>query len=186
MNKLALLLLACAAAGCQPQAPGAGPSAPAANSQKAQAAKAPARNRVEETLTMASAADTFYDSADDQLATLQDDGVLPKKSKLRFDYVTYYKPIHETRYQGDLELLYFEHEYMEQYIGCCVNEGFGLLLAGTPDEKLRSFASQHNCAIKDAGQFYIDPSLEKDLPKGPVFELSCRAQDGVAVNVAPN
>lgn len=79
-------------------------------------------------------------------------------------------------------LLYFEHEYLEQFIGCCVNDGFGLLLQGIPSKEIVNFAAAHSCKVKESGQTYIPFEINKEFEENgikieAVFELSCRAND---------
>jgi len=176
---ISILAILAALAGCEAGAPGGAPTggSPANAQSTNKSAAAKARNhRLEDALLPRQGSDEYYLGAQKQLANFQDAGLLPVKTKLRFDYVSYYKPLRDVHYDNG-KLLYFEHEFMEAYLGCCVNEGFGLIVEGSADDKLRQFATGHGCAVKDSGQFYIDPSLEKLLPKAPVYELSCRAQD---------
>lgn len=122
--------------------------------------------------------ESLYQTSQDQLEKLQAAGIISKDVTRRFDYVSYYRPKRSVFFH-DSKLLYFEYEYMDEFIGCCVNEGFGLILQGKPGDEAMNFAVDNGCEINDGRQIYLPPNIEKELKTrgveiGSVFELSCR------------
>ncbi len=88
-----------------------------------------------------------------------DKGFLPQKPKLRADYVDYWvlnKPID---FMGH-KLLLIEDEYMDQYVGCCVNTGVGISVEiKTALTKLKKFAKENKCSFKVYNQAEFNESL---------------------------
>ena len=121
---------------------------------------------------------SLHQTSEDQLHALQSSGILPRNAHSRSDYVSYYRPTKPVFFHG-ARLLYWEYEYMEEFIGCCVDEGFGLILQGGADDAVMHFAAENGCEIRDSGQMYLPPDLEKafetkGIDTGSVYELSCR------------
>jgi hypothetical protein len=125
--------------------------------------------------------ETFFETADDQLARLQRAGILSKNVSSRFDYVSYYKPTRLVTFYG-ARLMYFENEYLEQFIGCCVDDGFGLILQGSESKEINDFAATNGCKITIGDHVYLPFEINKEFEKQKVkieslLEISCRFND---------
>jgi hypothetical protein len=124
---------------------------------------------------------SFYETSERQLDALQAAGILPRRSTGRFDYTSYYRPSKAANFHG-AKLLYFEFEYLEEFIGCCVNDGFGLILQGTASDEVKDFARENGCKLNDGEQVGLPADIRDEFKTRGVaidslFELSCRAND---------
>ena len=128
-----------------------------------------------EVLGIAKDKDAFYESADVQFDRLVRAGIISDKVQERFDYVSYFPPLREVRFHG-AKLLYFEYEYLDEFIGCCVDDGFGLVLQGKPGPEAAAFAQAHDCSIRGEDEVYLPHDLKVDRSAG-IYELSCRFSD---------
>jgi hypothetical protein len=136
---------------------------------------------ISRTLASDKSKDHFYQTSEDQLSKLHAAGILPKHYTSRFDYVSYYRPKKAVYFHG-AKLLYFEYEYLEEFIGCCVDDGFGLILQGKPNNEIVKFATDSGCKINEGDQAYLPYDINKEfkvrrIQIESVFELSCRAND---------
>ena len=79
------------------------------------------------------------------------------------------------------EVMLLSDEYMSEYIGCCVSEGWGAVFKVQNDyEDLKKYATDNYCSLETIQ----NPSQEdyygfayRKLGKGKLVELSCRARD---------
>ncbi len=70
-------------------------------------------------------------------------------------------------------------EYMSEYVGCCVSEGWGAVFKQTSNLKLiEKFAKTNQCSIGpiESTSDYYSFKI-RSLPKGNYYELSCRERD---------
>ncbi|RKG76123.1 hypothetical protein D7W79_18595 [Corallococcus exercitus] len=92
------------------------------------------------------------------------------------DYTHFYKPLSEIELFGR-KVLAIEYEYLEEWIGCCVNNGFSVLLSNTAgdDVSLHRFARENNCKI-DVGKDVCCTPMEWAAQEkaGRFIRLSCR------------
>ena len=174
-------LAACTAA---PPPPAPGPAKAAASPRRAAPGKpaaqpaAPVSDDVallSEVLGIGKDKDEFYERADVQFDRLVQAGILDDKVQERFDYTSYFPPRREVRFHG-AKLLYFEYEYLDEFIGCCVDDGFGLVLQGKPDSDAVAFAHEHECSIRAGEEVYLPDELKVDRSV-EIYELSCRFSD---------
>jgi len=108
-------------------------------------------------------------------------GYIDKKPTVyRADYVDYYV-LKKPAYVLGHELKVIEEEYMSEYIGCCVNEGVGVVLKLTGSmQKLENFAQENQCVVEpiDYDYYYESLGIFNAIPEKGVFvEMSCRAND---------
>lgn len=72
-------------------------------------------------------------------------------------------------------------EYMSEYIGCCVSEGWGAIVKKQQSlQALQKYATQKHCELRpfslQENQAYYGFATKK-LSKGEYYELSCRERD---------
>lgn len=108
-------------------------------------------------------------------------GYIDKKPTVyRADYVDYYVLKKPTYVLGH-ELKVIEEEYMSEYVGCCVNEGVGVVLKLTGSmQKLENFAQKNKCLVEpvDYAYYYESLGIVNAIPEKGVFvEMSCRVND---------
>ena len=108
-------------------------------------------------------------------------GYIDKKPTVyRADYVDYYV-LKKPAYVLGHELKVIEEEYMSEYVGCCVNEGVGVVLKLTGSmQKLENFAQKNKCVVEpiDYDYYYESLGIVNAIPEKGVFvEMSCRAND---------
>lgn len=108
-------------------------------------------------------------------------GYIDKKPTVyRADYVDYYL-LKKPAYVLGHELKVIEEEYMSEYVGCCVNEGVGVVLKLTGSmQKLENFAQQNKCLVEpiDYSYYYERLGIVNAIPgKGVFVEMSCRVND---------
>lgn len=98
----------------------------------------------------------------------------------RADYVDYYI-LKKPAYVLGHELKIIEEEYMSEYIGCCVNEGVGLVLKLSGSmQKLESFAQKNKCSVEpiDYNSYYERLNIVNAIPEKGIFvNMSCREND---------
>jgi hypothetical protein len=107
-------------------------------------------------------------------------GYIAKKPEIfRYDYNDVYTVKKPIKFMGQT-VVAISDEYMSEYIGCCVSEGWGAVLSKKSDlAALQQFTKQHQCSLKPRGQEasdYYDQSL-KSYPRAEYYELSCRERD---------
>ncbi|MFX7098168.1 hypothetical protein ABTM27_16965, partial [Acinetobacter baumannii] len=76
-------------------------------------------------------------------------------------------------------VLLISDEYMSEYVGCCVSEGWGAVFKQTTNLKLiEKFAKKNQCNIApiETDSTYYGFKISS-LPKGNYYELSCRERD---------
>lgn len=107
-------------------------------------------------------------------------GFIAKKPEIsRYDYNDVYTVKKPIKFMGQT-VVAVSDEYMSEYIGCCVSEGWGAVLSKKSDlAALQQFTKQNQCSLKPRGQEasdYYDQSLKSD-PRAEYYELSCRERD---------
>lgn len=106
-------------------------------------------------------------------------GFIAKKANIsRADYNDIYKLKKPYQFMGQNVVL-ISDEYMSEYVGCCVSEGWGAVFKQTSNLKLiKQFAKTNQCKIspieQDRTYYGFKITL---LPKGNYYELSCRERD---------
>ncbi|WP_147451457.1 hypothetical protein [Corallococcus llansteffanensis] len=98
------------------------------------------------------------------------------------DYSHFYKPLSEFELFGR-KVLAVEYEYLEEWIGCCVNNGFSVLLSNTAgdDVSLHRFARENNCRVRVGKDVCCTPlEWEAQEKAGKFIRLSCRESDSYA------
>jgi len=110
---------------------------------------------------------------------LRQQGFIAKKANIsRADYNDIYKLKKPYQFMGQNVVL-ISDEYMSEYVGCCVSEGWGAVFKQSSNLKLiEQFAKNNQCKISP-----IEPDSNyygfkiSSLPKGNYYELSCRERD---------
>ena len=107
-------------------------------------------------------------------------GFIAKKPEIsRYDYNDVFSIKKPLKFMGQ-SVVAVSDEYMSEYVGCCVSEGWGAVLSKTADlAALQQFAKKHQCSLqardKETTDYY-DHSL-KSRPQAEYYELSCRERD---------
>lgn len=114
----------------------------------------------------------------DLIGGLQNVGFLPASEVWRADYVSTWVPASAERFMGfDIALL--EHEFFDVNAGCCVSEGFGVIVFGEEDPStLQDFAQQNGCSFStydnlDLLRLHAPQAL--NVRPEMIFNLSCRS-----------
>ncbi|TCM65212.1 hypothetical protein EC844_11550 [Acinetobacter calcoaceticus] len=112
--------------------------------------------------------------------TLKAQGFLTQKPQVaRVDYNDIYKLQKPLQLLGQ-EVSYLSLEYMDEYVGCCVSEGWGAVVKKTSHiDALQKFANAQQCTFKpfDPKQSNYYSVKINPAPKAEYFELSCRERD---------
>ncbi len=107
-------------------------------------------------------------------------GLINVDADARADYTSYFVLKKRTEFMGHT-LVVIEHEYMDEYVGCCVSPGVGITVRvkGSTDA-LEQFAQDNGCSFADN----TDPAAELKsfglktlLFKARYASLSCRERD---------
>lgn len=110
---------------------------------------------------------------------LKQQGLIAKKANIsRADYNDVYKLKKSYQFMGQNVVL-ISDEYMSEYVGCCVSEGWGAVFKQTAHLKLiQQFAKTNQCNINsiESDSNYYGFKINS-LPKGNYYELSCRERD---------
>ncbi|MDV4265902.1 hypothetical protein ACG9XY_04180 [Acinetobacter seifertii] len=110
---------------------------------------------------------------------LKQKGFLAKKPNIsRADYNDIYKLKKPYEFMGQNVVL-ISDEYMSEYVGCCVSEGWGAVFKQTSNLKLiEKFAKTNQCSVApiESTSDYYGFKI-RSLPKGNYYELSCRERD---------
>ncbi|ENV93945.1 hypothetical protein F937_03347 [Acinetobacter calcoaceticus ANC 3680] len=110
---------------------------------------------------------------------LKQQGLIAKKANIsRADYNDVYKLKKTYQFMGQNVAL-ISDEYMSEYVGCCVSEGWGAVFKQTANLKLiQKFAKTNQCNINpiESDSNYYGFKISS-LPKGNYYELSCRERD---------
>lgn len=135
---------------------------------------------LEEAMSLDRTSEDFYAAVDSSVEKLVADRVIPATPLIRADYTSYYQAV-SSEFLGS-SVAIFEHEYFEEYIGCCVNGGLSLILRGPATPEVQAFADRQNCALKSGNEIYLpqevkdsfgpDESMESELT-----EISCKEND---------
>jgi hypothetical protein len=111
---------------------------------------------------------------------LQAGGFIAKKPEVfRYDYNDVFRIKKPLKFMGQ-NVVAVSDEYMSQYIGCCVSEGWGAVLSKTADlGALQQFAKKNQCSLgviaNDNTDYYSH--ILKRRPQAEYYELSCRERD---------
>lgn len=122
----------------------------------------------------------FYAAVDASVEKLVANRVIPATPLIRADYTSYYQPV-SSEFLGS-SVAIFEHEYFEEYIGCCVNGGLSLILRGPVTPEVQAYAERQNCALKTDDDIYLPQEVkdsfdsDKSLPT-ELTEISCKEND---------
>lgn len=110
-----------------------------------------------------------------QLARL---GIFAKDPTERLDYSSFYIPQKPVTVLG-ARLVSFEHEYADEYLGCCVNPGNAVILlptGGTAD--IEAFAQRNGCRYAVSEEILVlPPSVTQGLSESErdaLVEVSCK------------
>ncbi len=131
--------------------------------------------------------DTIEQSMDsiDSLKMLKKQGVIDEKANVQGDYYHFYFPKKEIVIFG-AKLIALDHEYLTDYIGCCVNPGVAVVLKrmdGFNSNEIDVFAKQHSCNINDIEKAHLPDLVIKQVglanDKAFLFELSCKQNDKI-------
>ncbi len=154
-------------------------------SQPAQVAHARVQNEdtkiLERALTLDPKTGSNTLDGSEAVSSLAKRGVFTGTALLRMDYSSYYVPKKNIQVLG-YKLVYFEHEYMEEYAGCCVNSGNAVVLLTDSDTtQVENFAKINKCGVEKGEQIYIDDELFKLLNLSAeiiprLVEVSCKEQ----------
>ena len=107
-------------------------------------------------------------------------GFIAKKPDIkRYDYNDVYNVKKPLSFKGQNVVLLTD-EYMSEYVGCRVSEGWGAVIAKTSDlGPLKQFAKKNQCSLSIRDKSNVDyyGLILKKLPKAEYYELSCRERD---------
>jgi len=139
---------------------------------------------IEASLTADSEFEKNIIDGSDVIKEMAKSGVFSKEPTERADYVSYYFPQTETHVFG-YKLVYFDYEYSEEYIGCCVDPGAAIVIQVMPNNNLASienFAKNNHCSIKKEEQIYMPNSIKEKIVKNGIsisniVEVSCKERD---------
>lgn len=106
-------------------------------------------------------------------------GLVPFRPQ-RVEYTDFYPLLKRATVFGH-DLVLIEEEYLTKFIGCCVNEGGGLVLRinGALD-KLENWAEANQCRIeqfRDEKEFLEYSRVRFAVPPGAYARISCRVRD---------
>jgi len=107
-------------------------------------------------------------------------GLINLDPDVRADYTSYFLVKKRTEFLGHT-LVLIEHEYMDEYVGCCVSPGMGVTVrVKGSTQSLEDFAAANGCSFSDN----TDPAAELKafnlkslLFKAHYATLSCRERD---------
>jgi hypothetical protein len=106
-------------------------------------------------------------------------GLIPLKPQ-RVDYTDFYPLLKPIKIFGH-DLILVEEEYMTKFIGCCVDEGAGIVLRLHGDvKKLGEFAQANKCQLtefRDQIEYKEQSRVRFTLPSGSYASVSCRERD---------
>lgn len=140
------------------------------------------RNAVELSLTLkqGSPFDSMLEGGD-VISHFVKNGILKGfEPSLRRDYSSFYIPTKNVQVLGG-RLIIYEHEYMEQFIGCCVNEGnAAVLLIDSDIAHIEAFANANKCMLEKGDEISLPDNVWELLNlnseiKSRLIEVSCKA-----------
>lgn len=127
----------------------------------------------------------FYRTNDQQVffdlvEKLKRSGYLPAAEVWRADYVSTFVP-NTVEYFFGFEIALVEHEYFDVNAGCCVREGFGLIVYGQEDQRLlQDFAEENGCKVVRYDNFELlqlhAPNALKVDP-AMIYNFECRSEN---------
>lgn len=106
-------------------------------------------------------------------------GLVPLKPDQRADYVDYRRVRKPATLFGH-KLVVLEEEYLIEFIGCCVNNGLGLVVEKTGSlVELETFALGNECAIHEPDQARYSLKLAgmKQKRGATYVSISCKEKD---------
>lgn len=113
--------------------------------------------------------------------SLSQQGFISKKPQVsRMDYNDVYVVKKPLKMFNQLVVL-LSDEYMSEYVGCCVSEGWGAIVKKEQSfQAFKRYAEKNHCALtpfslKDNEHYY--GFATKKLRQGEYYELSCRERD---------
>lgn len=118
------------------------------------------------------------------LEMLKQHGIIKNEPDIVADYNHIYIANKQLPVLGGM-LLALDHEYLEDWIGCCVNPGVALALQVKKDKHdssaLVSFAKENHCTVKPFEQSFMTKDLKEaafdHVKKEDVLVLSCKLSD---------
>lgn len=118
------------------------------------------------------------------LETLKQHDIIKNEPDIVADYNHIYIANKQLPVLGGM-LLALDHEYLEDWIGCCVNPGVALALQVKKDKHdssaLVSFARENHCTVKPFEQSFMTKDLKEapfdHLKKEDIWVLSCKLSD---------
>jgi len=116
------------------------------------------------------------------IPSLVKSGVFSGKPSERMDYRNYYIPKDNIQILG-AKLVYYDYEYIEQWIGCCPNSGNAVVLLGnTNTTQIEHFAKTNKCKVSKGNDIYLPKELWKLLnvsqeSKSQLIEVSCKERN---------
>lgn len=117
----------------------------------------------------------------DFIKSLEKENIIAENKKDRFDYSDYY--IFKDKYVFlDVNILVLEHEYMKDWVGCCVDPGIALYVSSEKDPiALREFSNKANCELSTSGNKIADletvyhrSNLKRLDKKESIYYLNCK------------
>jgi hypothetical protein len=142
----------------------------------------PAQRVVELSLTLDPKTGSNSLGGSEAISNLAKDGIFTERASLRMDYSSYYVPKRNIEVLG-ARLVYFDHEHMEEYVGCCVNSGNAVVLIANSDTAhIEDFAKTNKCGVKKGESVDFPDDLWKLLTinqemKSRLIEVSCKDND---------
>ena len=116
------------------------------------------------------------------IPSLVKSGIFPDKPSERLNYRSYYIPKTNIQILGS-KLVYYDHEYIEEWIGCCPNSGNAVVLLESIDTaRIKSFAKMNKCKVTKGKDIYLPDDLWKLLniseeSKSRLIEVSCKERN---------
>lgn len=112
------------------------------------------------------------------VSELEKAGVFTKKPTERQDYSDYYVPQKPVRVLG-AQLISFEHQHFQTYMGCCVNPGNAVVLRPSGNTAaIKSFARKNKCKFSSGNQIYLVPKKAlkalSEQDRQSLVEVSCK------------
>lgn len=108
---------------------------------------------------------------------MKKNGIIPNKPTEGADYTDYYRIKSPQRIFWH-DLVVFEHEYRQVYLGCCVSPGIGLVLKVNGSiQNLKNIALTNKCSLDyplDTNDYMV--KLKPSTTSGYAY-LSCRKRD---------
>tara|TARA_R100001039_G_C1854728_1_gene117183 strand:+ start:3073 stop:3573 length:501 start_codon:yes stop_codon:yes gene_type:complete len=118
------------------------------------------------------------------LETLKQQGIINNEPDIVADYNHIYITNKPLPVLGGV-LLALDHEYLEDWIGCCVNPGMALVLQVQKDRDdttaLASFAKENHCKVIPFEQSFMTKDLKEaafdHIKKDDILVISCKLSD---------